>query len=222
MEEKKKSIKGEICLLAIILLFVLVLIIISIGNSSIPELSKENVKTLIIKELEPQLDEIREKLSVSKISVEFNIDDYEYRKPTIFSEGYISFDVYHDAYVSDEFNVLENGIYSDEFCEKYEDIDAIEYPVELPKYRVHIHQHYDTTRFIDGNRNEYSFISGYRYKNGDAVNETTSRNESSSKTTCSRCDGTGRVTKSYGKSWSKIEGYGYGDVCGACGGTGRI
>ena len=37
---------------------------------------------------------------------------------------------------------------------------------------------------------------------------------------CSRCDGTGRVNKSFGKSWSKTYGYGYGDVCGACDGTG--
>lgn len=37
---------------------------------------------------------------------------------------------------------------------------------------------------------------------------------------CSRCDGTGRVNKSFGKSWNKTYGYGYGDVCGACDGTG--
>ena len=38
---------------------------------------------------------------------------------------------------------------------------------------------------------------------------------------CSRCDGTGRVNKHFGNSWNKIPGYGYGDVCGGCGGTGR-
>ena len=39
--------------------------------------------------------------------------------------------------------------------------------------------------------------------------------------TCHRCRGTGRVAMHYGNTWNKIEGYGYGDVCGACGGSGR-
>lgn len=38
---------------------------------------------------------------------------------------------------------------------------------------------------------------------------------------CSRCNGTGRVTKNFGNSWNDIPGYGYGDICGACGGTGH-
>ncbi len=45
---------------------------------------------------------------------------------------------------------------------------------------------------------------------------------SSGKKVCSRCDGTGRVTKHFGNTWNKIEGYGYGDVCGQCGGTGYV
>ena len=39
--------------------------------------------------------------------------------------------------------------------------------------------------------------------------------------TCSTCSGTGRVTEHFGKRWSKMEGYGYGDVCHDCGGTGK-
>lgn len=48
---------------------------------------------------------------------------------------------------------------------------------------------------------------------------TSSKNNSSS--VCSRCSGTGRVTKHFGNSWNKKPGYGYGDVCGACGGSGK-
>ena len=44
--------------------------------------------------------------------------------------------------------------------------------------------------------------------------------DSTGKNICSRCSGTGRVTKHFGNSWNSIPGYGYGDVCGACGGTG--
>ena len=50
--------------------------------------------------------------------------------------------------------------------------------------------------------------------------EDTSSNSIPKHLRCSRCDGTGRVNKSFGKSWSKTYGYGYGDVCGACDGTG--
>lgn len=39
--------------------------------------------------------------------------------------------------------------------------------------------------------------------------------------TCSRCGGSGRVNKHFGNSWNDKPGYGYGDVCGGCGGTGR-
>ena len=46
----------------------------------------------------------------------------------------------------------------------------------------------------------------------------TSNNDSSK---CSRCSGTGRVTKHFGNTWNKKPGYGYGDLCGACGGTGK-
>jgi hypothetical protein len=44
--------------------------------------------------------------------------------------------------------------------------------------------------------------------------------DNTGKNKCSRCSGTGRVTKYFGNSWNCIPGYGYGDVCGACGGTG--
>lgn len=37
---------------------------------------------------------------------------------------------------------------------------------------------------------------------------------------CSRCDGTGKVTKHYGNSWNDEPGYKYGETCGACDGSG--
>lgn len=37
---------------------------------------------------------------------------------------------------------------------------------------------------------------------------------------CSRCDGTGKVTKHYGNSWNDQPGYKYGETCGGCGGSG--
>lgn len=39
---------------------------------------------------------------------------------------------------------------------------------------------------------------------------------------CSRCSGTGKVTKHYGNSWNSKPGYQYGKTCGACNGTGWV
>lgn len=39
---------------------------------------------------------------------------------------------------------------------------------------------------------------------------------------CSRCSGTGKVTKHYGNSWNNKPGYVYGKTCGACNGTGWV
>ena len=52
--------------------------------------------------------------------------------------------------------------------------------------------------------------------------KSSSSGSGSGKKQCSRCSGTGRVTKHFGNFWNKEEGYGYGDVCGACGGTGYV
>ena len=54
------------------------------------------------------------------------------------------------------------------------------------------------------------------------VDELLGNRNSSGKTECSRCSGTGKVTKHFGNSWNKRDGYRYGEKCGGCGGTGYI
>ena len=205
-----------------------VLIAIGIANACIPTLSQEDVKALVIEDLEPQMDKVKKELDISNVSLELEIYDYEYKKPTIFSKGYIRFEI-DDFYVSSEFEELDNGIYNEDTCNKYRGIHSIEYDhVEIPKYRVYISRRlYSDPKFKDASGDSYSFDYGVIYKNGSYVyggksysSSSSYSGSSSTKTKCSRCSGTGRVTKSYGKSWSKIEGYGYGDVCGGCGGTG--
>ena len=66
--------------------------------------------------------------------------------------------------------------------------------------------------------------SGYDdYKNAVNPSKGTSGDRKSGVTdanACSRCDGTGKVTKHYGNSWNDQPGYKYGETCGACGGSG--
>lgn len=92
---------------------------------------------------------------------------------------------------------------------------------------------------LDGNQEEGSVILGgtdYRYSHHNTYSEdskgyflvdrepelvisqlTTSEKEPGN---CSRCDGTGKVTSHFGKSWNTKEGYIYGEKCGLCNGTG--
>lgn len=90
------------------------------------------------------------------------------------------------------------------------------------------------TIISDGTRytaeiNEYgSSYYRYLYADGSEILKDTYTKPSSSpsgssnhgKTKCSRCNGTGKVTVSFGNSWNQKEGYKYGEKCGACGGTG--
>ena len=61
--------------------------------------------------------------------------------------------------------------------------------------------------------------TGVSKTNNSSTNKTSSNY---GKTKCSRCSGTGKVTKHYGNSWNKKPGYVYGQKCGGCGGTGYI
>lgn len=73
---------------------------------------------------------------------------------------------------------------------------------------------------------ESAFPEAFKYS-GEAPSTSNSSGTSSSssnsgKKVCSRCDGTGKVTKHFGYRWNQKEGYRYGEKCGACGGTGYI
>lgn len=79
---------------------------------------------------------------------------------------------------------------------------------------------------LDDNKMTCNIIRRYRYDNTTSSSSSSSSSKSGSvpagKKVCSRCSGTGKVTKHFGNSWNKKPGYGYGDVCGACGGTGYV
>ena len=69
------------------------------------------------------------------------------------------------------------------------------------------------------------YLTGYS-ADLKTVNSSNTSNTGTSTTTkkgnCSRCSGTGKVTKHYGNSWNKKPGYQYGKTCGACNGTGWV
>ena len=95
-----------------------VIIVICIANACIPALSQEEVKKLVIAELNPQTEEVKSELNISDVTIDLDIFDYEYEKPTVFSRGYIRFEV-DDYYVSNEFSELDDEIYTAETCSKY-------------------------------------------------------------------------------------------------------
>lgn len=102
-------------------------------------------------------------------------------------------------------------------------VDALEEesnPEELIDVRVLSNGNYYRVdpQFLLVMRNGETLLNNY--KNSEFY-EKYSNNESLPADACSRCSGTGYVTKHYGNTWSQEDGYGYGDVCGQCGGSGR-
>ena len=69
-------------------------------------------------------------------------------------------------------------------------------------------------------RDDYTGVLKVKYRDVSQVSH--SGGGDSSGRVCPQCNGTGRVVLHYGNRWNKIEGYGYGDVCGRCGGTGYL
>lgn len=78
---------------------------------------------------------------------------------------------------------------------------------------------------IDYYSDDYADIenAGVTTRTDADVHDITDNNgNSGGKTVCSRCDGTGKVTKHYGNRWNEEKGYQYGEKCGRCGGSGYI
>lgn len=203
-----------------------VFIVICIANACIPALTQDEVKKLVIAEMEPQLDKVKSELGISNLTLELEISDYEYKKPTIFSKGYIRFEV-DDCYVSNEFEELDNGIYTAETCDKYRKVHSLEYDdVSIPKYRVYVSRRssYSDTEFKDSSGDRYSFDVGQIFKNGNfaygkskySSSSSSSSYKSSSGSKCIICNGSGYVRYYAGQ-------YDEGTVgpCTSCGGDGR-
>lgn len=204
-----------------------ILIAIGIANACIPTLSQEEIKTMVISELDSQVENVKSKLGISELNVELEIYDYTYEKPTIFSKGYIRFEV-DDYYVSTQFEELDKGEYNETTCNKYRNIDSLEYDdVEIPKYRVYISRRssYSDTEFKDSSGDEYSFDYGVIYKNGSyayggkksySSSSSSSSYKSSSGTKCIICNGSGYV-----RYYSGMYDEGTVGPCTSCGGDGR-
>ena len=209
-----------------------ILIAIGIANACIPTLSQEEVKAMVISELDSQIEKVKSEIGISELSVELEIDEYEYEKPTIFSKGHIRFEV-DDYYVSSQFTELDNGEYNKKTCEKYLKIKSLEYDdVEIPKYRVQIRRTpLSDTEFKDSSGDEYSFDDDVIYKNGKYAygkksyiekSFGSSSSSSSHKATstvgveCDVCDGSGYVRYNSGMHDEGTLG-----LCQSCQGDGR-
>ena len=195
-----------------------IIIAICIANACIPTLSQEDVKKMVIAQLDSQVDEVKDELGISELSVDFEIYDYEYKKPTLFSKGYIGFEV-DDYYVSTQFEELDNGTYNEKTCDKYRNIASLVYgDIEIPKYRIFITSYYGTG-FKDSSGDEYSFDYGQISKNGEYVygsRSYSSSYESSGGTKCTICNGSGYV-----RYYAGMYDEGTVGPCTSCGGDGR-
>lgn len=203
-----------------------IFIAITIANACIPTLTQDEVKNLVIEEMAPQLDKVKSELGISNVDLELEIYEYEYKKPTIFSKGYIRFEV-DDYYVSNEFKELDNGIYTAETCDKYRKVHSLEFGgIDIPKYRVYVSRRssYSDTEFKDSSGDRYSFDVGQIFKNGNfaygksrySSSSSSSSSKSSGGTKCIICNGSGYV-----RYYSGMYDEGTVGPCTSCGGDGR-
>lgn len=90
-------------------------------------------------------------------------------------------------------------------------------------FRVtHTDQDYDDSIRVEINGGEaYSGYEDYQNTVNPQKTESERKPGVTDENACSRCSGTGKVTKHYGNSWNDQPGYRYGETCGACGGSGK-
>lgn len=223
MDENKQNPNKTKIFIIIGLFIVATIISLFIANAWIPSLTQDEVKDLVIEQLQPQIDSLEKELGISDITVDFDIFFYEYKKPTVFTKGKIKFDM-DDYYVSNCFTELDEEIYTAETCDKYRKIQSLNYyDIDTSRYNIYIYRRFSSapTGFKDSDGDEYSFDKDQIFKNGDFVYGESQFEYIPEDEKCIRCNGTGKVVVHFGNSWNDIPGYGYGDVCGGCDGTGR-
>lgn len=223
--DKKKLKKYSIIIGSSVLL---IFIVIGIANAFIPKLTQGDVVENIKTQLQPQLDEIENKLGVSDLSVELYLSEYEYKKPTLFSKGRISFKI-DNCYKSNSFTELDNGVYNADTYSKYNSVKALDYDdIKIDNYIIYIDAENEFYRqFKDSDGDQYTFGYNSIYKNKNSVYSRSSSSSSystssgssysSSKKTCPNCNGTGRV-----KYYSGQYDAGTVGTCTMCKGTGRV
>lgn len=228
----KKADKKKLMKIIIICVSILAGIGITLGviNIAIPKMTEDDIKAMIVESIQPQVEEVKATLGVSDLTVEVTLEDLEYEKPTIFTNGKIDCDV-NICYVSTEFTELDNEIYTEATSDKYYEIKNPDLSdVEKFKYKVYLTcSTYGVPDFKDSSGDKYSFGYDKIYKNGvkafgytypsSSSSSSSSSGKGSSK--CSSCNGSGkRVVKWYSNGdWGEVSYTTY--KCTACNGTGR-
>ena len=59
---------------------IIIAIVLSIANACIPSLTLDEVKDLVITQLQPQIDLLETELGISDVTVDFEIYEYEYNR----------------------------------------------------------------------------------------------------------------------------------------------
>ena len=207
-----------------------------------PAFTEQKLQEYILKEVEPQLEEIREKYDLPDLELELEISDFKYTPPKLYSDGKFMLcgvveAKIHSIYVSDKFSELDDDDKVKSVFGWYDDIPEISYikvGSDTPRYSFRIRSDYEK----GGLKQDYKTKSGnvYRfintsfansiYRNGQQIYCNVKKQSNSSKGKCEHCNGSGAVKYNYGDSdlQAIIDGHDaswYG-LCTSCGGTGKV
>ena len=237
----------KICCIAaasVVALIFLVFAGVMVYEITAPTLSEEEAKAYILKQIEPQVKQMREEYDIPDLRVEVELYNYEFRKPVLYKDGKFMIEAgfsceYYDYYISESFSEFDEAEENHlrRLSQKYDALPQIDYNIDTMRYSVKMIRPYDDDaaqgtftkhRFATKAGNFY-YIGEYDlYKNGEAIYQLKDVLHSSSPSTsekCVNCNGTGYVKYYYGDSdlQAYLEGHDPYTVgkCTSCNGTGK-
>ena len=163
----KKIFRG---ILFTILTLVVILIALTFIDLEInPLLSQEQVKEMLLEQVQPQLDKIAKENGLGQLSLDIEFEEYEYYSASILSgDGLINATISETYYGS--FPDLEAGEYTDELYEKYENLDRVDWSqVKLEKYNLYINRSSNSCTYADQSGNKYEVFMDCFWKNNEIV-----------------------------------------------------
>ena len=237
MERIKKMFVGVV-IVAIVAVVVLFLGAV-LYEITAPRLTEEKAEKLILKQIHPQIEQIRKEYDIPDLIVDLQFTEFEYTPPKLYDDGKFMCSAslkckFIDFYKSSEFNELDTVKSIETKFHKYNKIPEIEY-TSLGNMRYSIYASRDRDeggskhRFLTENNNIYEFsdMTGKTIlKNGKEEYNYSKITSDSLTEKCQTCNGTGKVKYYYGESdlEALIDGHEaswYGN-CGSCGGKGKI
>ncbi|MBE6037507.1 MAG: hypothetical protein E7223_07875 [Clostridiales bacterium] len=167
MRKGKKIFLG--ILFTILALVAVLIALVFIDLKINPLLTEEQVKAILLEEVQPQLDKIARDNGLERLSMDIEFEEYEYYSASILSGNGVINITLSEIYKG-SFPDLEAGEYTDDLYKKYTAMDRVDWTqVQMPKYDLYINQSKNSCVYADQSGNEYEMFMDCFWKNNEIV-----------------------------------------------------